>query len=87
MKGCLAEYSIKDGAFERGTSATRNDNGNGARETVFLTDFEVIKRANPLWRDIYFVSKYLIAASFLVLSFMYFKDKGYLNKAIRRSIA
>lgn len=74
MKGYLAEYSIKDGAFERGTSATRNDNGNGACETVFLTDFEVIKRANPLWRDIYFVSKYLIAASFLILSFMYFKD-------------
>lgn len=74
MKGYLAEYSIKNGDFKRGTSITRNDSGNGACETVFLTNFEIMKTANPFWRSAYSLSIYIIAGSFMILSFMFFKD-------------
>ncbi len=74
LEGYLVEYSKKDGPLIRKTSTTRTDDGNGACETVFLTDFEVTKEANPLWRDIFEISQYLAMASFLILSFMYLKD-------------
>ena len=34
----------------RGTSTTRNDTGGGACETVYVTQFEIIRRANAGWR-------------------------------------
>jgi len=74
FKGYLVEYSKKDGPLIRKTSTTRTDDGNGACETVFVTDFEITKRANPLWRDIYSLSAYLAAISFVILSIMFFKD-------------
>ncbi|MDB5841107.1 MAG: hypothetical protein JWQ23_3059 [Herminiimonas sp.] len=53
VKGMLAEYSHNHGfAFKRGTSTVRTDTGNGACETVYVEDFEVIKSANPLWRNV-----------------------------------
>lgn len=74
LKGYLAEYSIKNEGFKRGTSISRTDSGNGACETIFLTDFEVIKKVNPFWRELYSISIYLIAGSFIVLSILFFKE-------------
>ena len=34
----------------RGTSTTRDDTGNGACETIYVTGFEIIGRANAGWR-------------------------------------
>jgi hypothetical protein len=50
FSGYLAEYSHKhDGGFQRGTSTVRTDTGNGACETVWLEDFEVIRRNSGPW--------------------------------------
>ena len=60
LKGFLASYSKKDGTFTRGTSISRTDKGNHACETIFLTDFQILKSANPGWRLASALSKYLI---------------------------
>jgi hypothetical protein len=49
--GYLASYANGTG-FSRGTSTTRSDTGNGACETVYLTDFDVIAAAPRGWRHL-----------------------------------
>jgi hypothetical protein len=51
FRGFLAEYSHDHGFhFFRGTSTTRNDQGNGACETVYATDAEILRAGNRGWR-------------------------------------
>jgi hypothetical protein len=71
IKGFLASYSHSNGEFKRGTSTTREDQGNGACETIYVTDFQVLKKANQGWWLVYKTSQYLIVACllFLVISF------------------
>jgi len=45
LKGYLARYS-HGGGFERGTSTTRNDTGNGACETIYIEDVQITARMN-----------------------------------------
>jgi hypothetical protein len=51
FEGYLARYS-NDSGFSRGTSTTRSDTGNGACETVYLTDFDVTATASRGWRHV-----------------------------------
>lgn len=54
FRGYLAEYSHEQGQhFFRGTSTTRTDQGNGACETVFATDAEIVREANRGWRMLF----------------------------------
>ncbi len=49
LRGQLVSYSHDAGfAFTRGTSTTREDTGNGACETIFVRDLEVLRTA-PGW--------------------------------------
>jgi hypothetical protein len=48
LDGYLARYGNDDG-FQRGTSTTRTDTGNGACETVYVTDFDVLAESPSLW--------------------------------------
>ena len=51
FRGYLAEYTHDKGFhFFRGTSVTRTDQGNGACETVFATDAEILRAGNRGWR-------------------------------------
>lgn len=52
FKGVLAEYINHAASYTRGTSITRNDTGQGACETIFIDDFEIVKKANPTWRKL-----------------------------------
>ncbi|MEW5733872.1 MAG: hypothetical protein AB1921_03400 [Thermodesulfobacteriota bacterium] len=66
--GFLCSYSHNEnGGFERGTSITRSDTGQGACETVFLTDFEILKRANSGWRSLFTFSGYGILLTLALL--------------------
>jgi hypothetical protein len=56
LRGVLASYSHSNGKFQRGTSTTRTDTGNGACETVFVEDFRIVKKANTRWRRLFFVT-------------------------------
>jgi hypothetical protein len=53
FRGYLASYSNLGNGFSRGTSVTRTDRGNGACETVYVTDFEVVSKANRGWRRLF----------------------------------
>lgn len=49
IKGRLASYGAVGGPV-RSTSTTRDDSGNGACETIFVDEFEIIARARSGWR-------------------------------------
>jgi hypothetical protein len=72
FKGMLAEYDNKANGFNRGTSTIREDTGNGACETVYLTEFEVIKKANPMLRRFYAVAKGFAVMSLIGFLAMFF---------------
>jgi hypothetical protein len=48
VRGWLASYG--SGAAMRGTSTTRADTGDGACETIFIDEFEVLEPARSGWR-------------------------------------
>jgi hypothetical protein len=61
IKGYLAEYS-HEGSFWRGSSISRTDTGNYACETIYITDIEVLREANGVWRIIFSLSFSLLMA-------------------------
>ena len=70
FRGMLARYRNPANGFSRGTSTTRDDRGNGACETVYLTDFEVVAPANGGTRTLHRAASWvagLSLAGFLVL--------------------
>ncbi|MBP9758876.1 hypothetical protein KBD45_04205 [Candidatus Dojkabacteria bacterium] len=81
IHGYLASYSNTKG-FSRGTSTTREDTGNGACETIYLTEVEIIKENVPQISQAYNWSKTLIPFEFaslilLILSNAYFTNNFY----------
>lgn len=48
LDGYLARYSHGAG-FERGTSTSRTDTGNGACETIYVTRFDVLSPSPSIW--------------------------------------
>lgn len=63
IKGYLAEYENKATDFKRGTSTSRTDRGNGACETLYVKDFQVLKPANRGWYLLYRLSFWLMLIS------------------------
>jgi hypothetical protein len=63
LRGVLAAYENNGSDFKRGTSITRDDDGNGACETIFLSEFQILKKANPMIRNLYHISKWLLILS------------------------
>ena len=57
ISGWLASYRQGDG-FQRGTSTTRDDTGNGACETIYVRDFEILSRMRSPWRMAFDVSAF-----------------------------
>ena len=64
FRGFLAEYSHNHNGqpFKRGTSTIRTDTGNGACETIYVKDFEIIRRGGGPWRSMLWVAWALIGA-------------------------
>jgi len=68
IKGWLSEYSNGEGNT-RGTSITRTDTGNGACETIFVQEFEVLSEYVNGWRK----GMYFFIALFLFSLIWYLK--------------
>jgi len=51
IKGWLSEYTGEDGG-KRGTSITRDDSGNGACETIFVAEFDILRTSQNPWRKL-----------------------------------
>ena len=67
VRGWLASYERPGTPFRRGTSTTREDRGNGACETIYVTELEVLRPGNPGWRRLFGLSAAGAAASVLAL--------------------
>jgi hypothetical protein len=53
LAGHLANYKHFSGnGFARGTSTVRTDTGNGACETIFVSEVNVLRSAPSLWRSL-----------------------------------
>lgn len=55
ISGWLATYSSGEG-YKRLTSTTRTDAGNGACETIYVNDFQIVSRMPNPWRSIFWFS-------------------------------
>lgn len=67
LRGFLAEYGQPANGFARGSSTVRDDTGNGACETIFVSEFQRLRRGNPFWRGIKLPALAGAAALLLVL--------------------
>lgn len=67
IRGWLSEYSHNHGfAFTRGTSLTRDDTGNGACETIYVQEIEVLRRGGGPWRWLLWPAVGLIVAGLVI---------------------
>ncbi|NEX22429.1 hypothetical protein G3480_19315 [Thiorhodococcus mannitoliphagus] len=71
FRGKLARYSHA-GGFQRGTSTTRTDSGNGACETIYIEDFQITRKSNTGWRLTYRLSSALAVLAFIGLAVIFF---------------
>lgn len=55
FRGWLAEYGEPGGPF-RQTSTTRTDSGNGACETVYVAEMEIIDSMSTVWRKLWWLA-------------------------------
>ncbi|MCB8931998.1 MAG: hypothetical protein M9921_01890 [Fimbriimonadaceae bacterium] len=63
IRGFLVEYAHHSGMeFKRGTSTVRTDQGDGACETIWVEEFEVLKPGPPTWKWMGWVGASLLAA-------------------------
>jgi len=72
LSGVLASYSHSNKQFQRGSSTTRTDTGNGACETIYLDHFSIVREANSGWRRLYAVAKGIIVLCLLSLILLVF---------------
>ena len=71
VEGYLAEYSHQHGrSFRRGTSTVRTDRGDGACETIWVTEAQVLRTANRGWRLLMPIGLGAIALSVLLWWFV-----------------
>lgn len=55
IKGWLSHY-VNPLGYERGTSIIRTDQGNGACETIFVNEIELIQPMSSVWRRLLWLS-------------------------------
>jgi len=85
LKGYLVQYSRQNG-FKRGSSVSRTDTQDGACETIYITDFEIIKEANIGWRLTYTYVKYLIIVSIIILSILLLNGSDFTRRSKREDV-
>lgn len=61
VRGWLASYG--SGGHRRGTSVTRDDTGDGACETIFVQDFEILRSTFGPWRIAMYASLVVLVLS------------------------
>ena len=64
IRGWLASYGT--GGNRRGTSTTREDTGDGACETIFVNDFEIVAPAFGRWRVALYASLVIVVLTAVV---------------------
>lgn len=65
VRGYLASYSSESGG-KRGTSTTRTDTGDGACETVFVEEFDIVRAGKNVWRQSMWASLVVLVLGLIV---------------------
>jgi hypothetical protein len=65
VAGYLSSYGAEGGGM-RGTSTVRTDTGNGACETIFVKEFDILKRTKNAWRTMMSISVLSLVLSLLI---------------------
>jgi hypothetical protein len=65
VQGWLARYGAAGGSL-RGTSATREDTGDGACETIFVRQFEIVEAGFSAWRAGLYAALVLLLVTLVV---------------------
>jgi hypothetical protein len=65
LSGFLANY-YNDSGYRRNSSTTRTDSGNGACETIYVHNFEIIQTANQGWWFLWWFSMFTSVISALI---------------------
>lgn len=68
IKGQLAHYT-NPMSYERGTSIVRTDTGNGACETIWVEEINILAEMNSIWRNLLWLSMGLL----ILTTYIYFK--------------
>jgi hypothetical protein len=66
VKGQLARYGALGNRGLRGTSTTREDTGDGACETILVSEFEIVRRGANAWRTTMWVALGVLLAALAV---------------------
>lgn len=69
IEGWLSSYGTGEGAM-RGTSTTRDDTGNGACETIYVSRIEILQRPRSAWR----IAMWVALATLVISLAAYFKQ-------------
>jgi len=69
VAGWLSSYKNLNNGGIRGTSITRDDEGNGACETIYVNEVSILRYYSSIWRKF----MYLFLLVFVVSLVMYFK--------------
>ncbi len=67
LKGYLVGYGFTGQPPTRFTSTTRNDTGDGACESIYLTEFKILRTGNPLWRFVFKLATWAMVAAIVFL--------------------
>ncbi len=66
LKGQLANYRNLGNGFFRNTSTVRTDTGDGACETIYVREFEIVERASTSARQLFDVAKWTFAGAVVI---------------------
>ncbi|MBP9758875.1 hypothetical protein KBD45_04200 [Candidatus Dojkabacteria bacterium] len=81
LQGILASYTNTEKAgCSRGSSTTRLDTGDGACETIYLTNVEILKENLPQVSNIYNISQSLLLAEAVLLIFSLISNAYFATK-------
>lgn len=72
IEGMLVDYANPTNSFKRGTSISRTDRGQGACETIYVENFEILRKANALERNLFQAAKIFLILSLISLVFLSF---------------
>ncbi len=75
IEGILADYTNPANGFNRKTSTTRTDRGQGACETIFIEKFHILQQMNSFQRIIFDISKFLFIVSGIFFLLLFFTSK------------
>jgi len=66
ITGVLSSYKNLKSGNTRGTSVTRDDQGNGACETIYVQDVHILSRYNSIWKVLMYVFLLILLMSLIM---------------------